>query len=145
MRYDCRNAIRGLLMHLCQIPDSRIHSVEIPTGLPLVYDPHLRKIRLLQELVPAHHPHQRSPEGEGTLLAGRALLQKYHFGDSPELLFDLDQLDVPLEDLLQHQDSSSSSTTGSGSSTDSSSHSHTGSTSTDSAQTAAGTTGSTSS
>ena len=134
-------------MHLCQIPDSRIHSVEIPTGLPLVYDPHLRKIRLLQELVPAHHPHQRSPEGEGTLLAGRALLQKYHFGDSPELLFDLDQLDVPLEDLLQHQGTSSSSTTGRGGSyaDSSSSQSHTGSTSTDSAQTAPGTTGSTSS
>lgn len=32
------NAIRGLLMHLCEIPTERIHEVEIPTGLPMVYD-----------------------------------------------------------------------------------------------------------
>ena len=32
------NAIRGLLMHLCDIPEDRISEVEIPTGLPLIYD-----------------------------------------------------------------------------------------------------------
>ena len=41
------NAIRGLLMHLCDIPTSRIHEVEIPTGLPLIYDASARRIRLL--------------------------------------------------------------------------------------------------
>jgi len=69
------NAIRGLLMHLCEIPSSRIHALEIPTGLPLIYDPNLRKIRLLQE----------NP-GE----TGRELLERYNFGASPELLFKVD-------------------------------------------------------
>ena len=36
-------------MHLCDIPQDKIHSVEIPTGLPLVYDSTQRRIRLLQE------------------------------------------------------------------------------------------------
>ena len=37
------NAIRGLLMHLCDIPIDQIHQVEIPTGLPLVYDKRTRR------------------------------------------------------------------------------------------------------
>ena len=32
------NAIRGLLMHLCDIPESEITGLEIPNGLPLIYD-----------------------------------------------------------------------------------------------------------
>ena len=32
------NAIRGLLMHLCQIPADRIVELEIPTGVPIVFD-----------------------------------------------------------------------------------------------------------
>ncbi|GMH50096.1 hypothetical protein TL16_g00692, partial [Triparma laevis f. inornata] len=32
------NAIRGLLMHLCDIPEDRISDLEIPNGLPLIYD-----------------------------------------------------------------------------------------------------------
>ena len=47
-----RNAIRGLLMHLCKIPEDRINAVEIPTGLPLIYDKNIGKIRLLQEAGP---------------------------------------------------------------------------------------------
>eukprot|EP01039_Chlorochromonas_danica_P000424 gene424-458_t len=43
------NAIRGLLMHLCKIPTSKIHMVEIPTGLPLVYDWKQGKLRLLED------------------------------------------------------------------------------------------------
>jgi len=31
------NAIRGLLMHLCDIPIANISNVEIPTGVPLLY------------------------------------------------------------------------------------------------------------
>ena len=34
------NAIRGLLMHLCDVPVERIADVEIPTGVPLLYDVH---------------------------------------------------------------------------------------------------------
>ena len=32
------NAIRGLLMHLCEIPQEEIAGLEIPNGLPLIYD-----------------------------------------------------------------------------------------------------------
>ena len=44
-----KNAIRGLLMHLCEIPEDRIHEVEIPTGVPLVYDVRTKRIRLLDD------------------------------------------------------------------------------------------------
>jgi 2,3-bisphosphoglycerate-dependent phosphoglycerate mutase len=32
------NAIRGLLMHLCEIPPEEITGLEIPNGLPLIFD-----------------------------------------------------------------------------------------------------------
>jgi bisphosphoglycerate-dependent phosphoglycerate mutase family 1 len=32
------NAIRGLLMHLCEIPEEEITGLEIPNGLPLIFD-----------------------------------------------------------------------------------------------------------
>ena len=71
-------------MHLCNIPEDRINAVEIPTGLPLIYDRNLGRIRLLQEI-----------GADGTLSTGEMLLEKYNFGDSPDLLFDLSQIDVP--------------------------------------------------
>ena len=43
------NAIRGLLLHLCEIPRERIHEVEIPTGLPLVYDMKKKCVKLLDD------------------------------------------------------------------------------------------------
>ena len=58
------NAIRGLLMHLFNIPKERISEIEIPTGLPLVYDVRNRCLRLL--------------EGD---------FSTYNFGKSGELLF----------------------------------------------------------
>jgi len=60
------NAIRGLLMHLFNIPVARISEIEIPTGLPLVYDVRNRCLRLL--------------EGD---------FSTYNFGKSGELLFTL--------------------------------------------------------
>lgn len=65
------NAIRGLLMHLCNIPPNKIHTVEIPTGLPLVYDSRLGKLRLLED----------------ETLKDMNPLHKYNFGSTPELLF----------------------------------------------------------
>ena len=32
------NAIRGLLMHLCDIPEERVAELEIPYGLPIIFD-----------------------------------------------------------------------------------------------------------
>jgi len=43
------NAIRGLLMHLCDIPQERISQVEIPTGVPLIYDMEGRCLHLLDD------------------------------------------------------------------------------------------------
>ena len=65
------NAIRGLLMHLCGIPEDRISEVEIPTGLPMVYSFRNRKIRLLED--GTEDPN--NPLGD------------YNFGAAPELLF----------------------------------------------------------
>jgi len=42
------NAIRGLLMHLFDIPPTRISEIEIPTGLPMVYDARANCLRLLE-------------------------------------------------------------------------------------------------
>lgn len=79
-------------MHLCKIPSDRIHAVEIPTGLPLVYDSQLGKIRLLQEEGP-----------DGTYMTGAELLQKYNFGDSPDLLFEPTKVDIPfLHEASEH-------------------------------------------
>ena len=41
------NAIRGLLMHLLKIPKSEIVNIEIPTGLPLVFDLRHKCLKLL--------------------------------------------------------------------------------------------------
>eukprot|EP00471_Norrisiella_sphaerica_P000224 CAMPEP_0184484750 /NCGR_PEP_ID=MMETSP0113_2-20130426/6426_1 /TAXON_ID=91329 /ORGANISM="Norrisiella sphaerica, Strain BC52" /LENGTH=825 /DNA_ID=CAMNT_0026865871 /DNA_START=476 /DNA_END=2954 /DNA_ORIENTATION=- len=62
------NAIRGLLMELCDISEKNITSVEIPTGLPMLYDSKTRSIRLLDD-------------GKGDPLL------RYNFGSKPELLF----------------------------------------------------------
>jgi hypothetical protein len=58
------NAIRGLLMHLLEIPTDRIVDIEIPTGLPLVYDLRHKCLRLL--------------EGD---------FEDYNFGAAADLLF----------------------------------------------------------
>ena len=63
------NAIRGLLMYLCDIPSERISEVEIPTGLPLVYDIQRKCVQLLDD-------------GSGV-----DPVERYDFGKSPELLF----------------------------------------------------------
>ena len=57
-------------MQLCEVPTSQIHQVEIPTGLPLVFDPRTKRIRLLED------------DSDET-----SLFTKYNFGGSPDLLF----------------------------------------------------------
>ncbi|VEU39749.1 unnamed protein product [Pseudo-nitzschia multistriata] len=63
------NAIRGLLMHLCDIPESEITGLEIPNGLPLIYDVKSKCVKLLDD---------------GT---GRDPLEVYNFGPSAKYLF----------------------------------------------------------
>jgi hypothetical protein len=79
-----RNAIRGLLMHLCNIPVDSIHAVEIPTGLPLIYDPRLGKIRLLQEVsyqkptAKDTHAHEKGTEDHATSSHSHNDAEGYH-------------------------------------------------------------------
>uniref|UniRef100_A0A0G4HZW5 Phosphoglycerate mutase n=1 Tax=Chromera velia CCMP2878 TaxID=1169474 RepID=A0A0G4HZW5_9ALVE len=63
------NAIRGLLMDLCDIPEERIHELEIPTGLSLVYDIKRRCVRLLDDGL--------SPDP----------VERYNFGTAGDVLF----------------------------------------------------------
>ena len=63
------NAIRGLLMHLCEIPKEEITGLEIPNGLPLIFDVKSKCVKLLDD---------------GT---GRDPLQVYNFGTAAKFLF----------------------------------------------------------
>jgi len=56
-------------MHLCDIPEDKIHAVEIPTGLPMLYDFKTKRIRLLED------------NNE------KSFLERYDFGHDPDLLF----------------------------------------------------------
>lgn len=63
------NAIRGLLMHLCDIPPDKITKLEIPNGLPIVFDLKSKCVKLLDD---------------GT---GRDSLEVYNFGKAANYLF----------------------------------------------------------
>jgi 2,3-bisphosphoglycerate-dependent phosphoglycerate mutase len=43
------NAIRGILMHLCDIPESAMNQLHLPNGLPLVYNVKGKCITLLDD------------------------------------------------------------------------------------------------
>ncbi len=63
------NAIRGLLMHLCEIPEEQVAGLEIPNGLPLIFDMNSKCIKLLDDG------------------SGDDPLEKYNFGASASYLF----------------------------------------------------------
>lgn len=63
------NAIRGLLMHLCEIPEDKIAGLEIPNGLPLIYSFNSKCIKLLDD---------------GSI---EDPLERYNFGSSASYLF----------------------------------------------------------
>jgi len=43
------NALRGILMHLCDIPESAMNQLHLPNGLPLVYNVKGKCITLLDD------------------------------------------------------------------------------------------------
>lgn len=43
------NAIRGLLMHLCDIPEDKIAQLNIPNGVPIIYDVSTKTVNLIQD------------------------------------------------------------------------------------------------
>lgn len=63
------NAIRGLLMHLCDIPEDKIAGLEIPNGLPIIFDMNSKCVKLLDDG------------------SGEDPLEKYNFGSSASYLF----------------------------------------------------------
>lgn len=63
------NAIRGLLMYLCEIPEDKISELEIPNGLPIIYDLKSKCVKLLDE-------------GDGS-----DPLEKHNFGKAASYLF----------------------------------------------------------
>jgi len=63
------NAIRGLLMTLCDIPEDKISELEIPNGVPIIYDLKSRCIKLLDDG------------------SGEDPLKKYNFGSAASYLF----------------------------------------------------------
>jgi hypothetical protein len=64
------NAIRGLLMHLCEIPSDRISEIEIPTGVPLIYDAAGQCVHLFDDGV-SPQPRDRYDFGKGADLLFR--------------------------------------------------------------------------
>lgn len=63
------NAIRGLLMHLCEIPEDKITELEIPNGLPLIFDVKSKCVKLLDDG------------------SGNDPLEVYNFGKAASYLF----------------------------------------------------------
>mmetsp|Transcript_2822 Transcript_2822/g.3749 ORF Transcript_2822/g.3749 Transcript_2822/m.3749 type:complete len:928 (+) Transcript_2822:263-3046(+) len=63
------NAIRGLLMTLCDIPEEKISELEIPNGIPIIYDLKSRCIKLLDDG------------------SGEDPLEMYNFGNAASYLF----------------------------------------------------------
>ena len=66
------NAIRGLLMHLCAIPPENINQIEIPMGVPIVYNLKTKCVQLLDD-------------GGYTEFSDPSA--RYNFGSNPELIF----------------------------------------------------------
>jgi len=63
------NAIRGILMHLCEIPEDCMNDLQLPNGVPLVYDVKRKCISLLDDG------------------SGEDPLEKYNFGSAAQYLF----------------------------------------------------------
>jgi hypothetical protein len=63
------NAIRGMLMKLCDIPEEMVSELSIPNGVPMIYDVKSRCLKLLDD-------------GSGV-----DPLEKYNFGPAAPFLF----------------------------------------------------------
>lgn len=63
------NALRGILMHLCEIPPEHMNDLHLPNGLPLVYNVRRKCISLLDD---------------GT---GRDPMEVHDFGSAAQYLF----------------------------------------------------------
>jgi len=79
------NAIRGILMHLCEIPEEAMNQLHLPNGLPLVYNVKRKCITLLDE---------------GT---GEDPMEVHDFGPAAQYLFRPCELDDDFFDQMEQQ------------------------------------------
>lgn len=79
------NAIRGILMHLCEIPEEAMNQLHLPNGLPLVYNVKRKCITLLDD-------------GSGV-----DPMTKHDFGPAAQYLFRPCELDDDFFDQMEQQ------------------------------------------
>ena len=84
-----------VLTVLSQIPTDRIHEVEIPTGLPLIFDLERKCVKLLEDSTKVSNS-----------------LSTYNFGTSPDLLFR--PCDLGDDDLQTKEEADKSKSSGDG-------------------------------
>jgi len=79
------NAIRGILMHLCEIPEEAINQLSLPNGLPLVYNVKRKCITLLDDG------------------SGKDPMETHDFGAAAQYLFRPCELDDDFFDEMEQQ------------------------------------------
>jgi len=84
------NAIRGILMHLCEIPEEAINQLSLPNGLPLVYNVKRKCITLLDDG------------------SGKDPMETHDFGPAAQYLFRPCELDDDFFEEMANQEASAS-------------------------------------
>lgn len=85
------NAIRGILMHLCDIPEEAMNQLHLPNGLPLVYNVKRKCITLLDDG------------------SGQDPMEVHDFGPASKYLFRPCELDDDFFDQMEQQSQRASS------------------------------------
>jgi 2,3-bisphosphoglycerate-dependent phosphoglycerate mutase len=68
------NAIRGMLMKLCDIPEEMISELSIPNGVPMIYDVKSRCLKLLDDGRPVSISRARTRRSCGRTLQPRGAI-----------------------------------------------------------------------
>ncbi|KAL7517719.1 hypothetical protein ACHAWX_002617 [Stephanocyclus meneghinianus] len=79
------NAIRGILMYLCEIPEEAMNQLHLPNGVPLVYNVKRKCITLLDDG------------------SGQDPMEQYDFGPAAQYLFRPCELDDDFYDQMEKQ------------------------------------------
>lgn len=79
------NAIRGILMHLCEIPEEAMNQLHLPNGLPLVYNVKRKCITLLDDG------------------SGQDPMEVHDFGPAAQYLFRPCELDEDFFEQMEQQ------------------------------------------
>eukprot|EP00804_Cyclotella_cryptica_P021265 CCRYP_001534-RA/>CCRYP_001534-RA protein AED:0.14 eAED:0.14 QI:1516/1/1/1/0.9/0.72/11/176/453 len=87
------NAIRGILMYLCEIPEEAMNQLHLPNGVPLVYNVKRKCITLLDDG------------------SGQDPMEKYDFGPAAQYLFRPCELDDDFYAEMEKQANANQATT----------------------------------